>query len=759
MFHTDKQYNDGINERDHLRELLGNLNAKLQSLSESESDVLSNYEQFMAQHVKRLTLLDAAIRDYDLYVKAKISADVQEYDEDGDLPFELLADKPHVVPLRQFGTSIEQINHSLFYCRKLANRTQSQQATAMNVSQSLVSQMESNVKCEYEVGTLREWFQSCGFSIESFAIGQGDGFNRVEGLTRLALNAVAIKAAFSDHVEQMLSIFFESLRLATSADVLTCSLSDSVNNQLCVIYTSGLKSPSELDSLVRQGEAPRRLLNSGPKFIGDITLDEDLKHSRFSKREGIKSVAVLPFSANGEKGIVFLSFRKLQLEIGNPYWEALRRFSHLLAYMFDGVRIHHAIGNVHTLARESACRLNLKAFVESLFNEITSTKEAGDFVTHGDSIRQLLDSTINQRFGDSIASCLLWLKKCDEDDSEALVFDVNDRGAVSRNVPKIDIGKMLGEQDRDFIVLKESVSSERDILKQLRYPSSEGIPSYALVVPFKLGGVTFVKGAVVIALHGQSPNAAERDRYVRVLFGVGQAIARTLEMCMVLKRRRESIARRNRNEKKTKSDLDNLLTSLVSETGHVPTSGTLEKIARLVGLLCDASIVDIWPVDWKTRQFDFEHSVHFTSEAFLSQHEFNSSSVKMALLPRDFGNSYRILENASHESLIVANAQKDSTVNPKTKELGLKTLIGVPIFGPETFRADGLMWVRFANELRGPKIMQIVDDLNAIAKFIHFVWNPAFYEVVSERTRGTLRVSQKSATSLNDDIRLASIDE
>ena len=84
--------------------------------------------------------------------------------------------------------------------------------------------------------------------------------------------------------------------------------------------------------------------------------------------------------------------------------------------------------------------------------------------------------------------------------------------------------------------------------------------------------------------------------------------------------------------------------------------------------------------------------------------------------------------------MLIPNAQYDDRVAPKTRELGFKTMVGIPVVGPTSHRASAIIWVRFlksvSNQLRGANKSlkpQYEHDFIAIAGLVHLILNPGLY--------------------------------
>lgn len=161
----------------------------------------------------------------------------------------------------------------------------------------------------------------------------------------------------------------------------------------------------------------------------------------------------------------------------------------------------------------------------------------------------------------------------------------------------------------------------------------------------------------------------------------------------------------------------------------------LDQIAGFVNQLLGASATHIWPVVWRSSEFENIEIPKFdiSEGGFASMDTgllFNDEEeVGRALAPREEGLSVRLLRGELPSPYFIRDAKTDGRVGDTTRNAGFGSLVGTVVQGPVSYRPEGLIWIRFPKQLgktgKMPKALR--QNVEMISSFVHLLWRPSTF--------------------------------
>lgn len=170
-------------------------------------------------------------------------------------------------------------------------------------------------------------------------------------------------------------------------------------------------------------------------------------------------------------------------------------------------------------------------------------------------------------------------------------------------------------------------------------------------------------------------------------------------------------------------------------------SRRIQVLCESINNLLGADATDIWMVDKQNSSVDITNGGYFFAPRL--QSKFPSLSPEEFLdkvSPRFDGITRRLADNRSDKLFFLPSALSDSQAAEGTRELDLKSVIGLQIREASSLNTDAILWIRF---LRKPGVLCDQDDgsklsetweenLRTIANFVHIVVFHEQYEHLFE---------------------------
>lgn len=665
--------------------------------------MIRNKTQFAAiqkkleQHVS--DMLDLKARAQDDPVAAEELRDTVRYVKNLKAilrEFEALSDPNSwkaVVPLWQMETLATQISQALYVTRTCAGLNQEELATRLKINQSSIAKLESMCKENFTTQTLSQWGKVSGYELLSCFVRTGGGYNDPATICRLGIEAAAIKGMFAPNSLEGLSVFLNRIGAVCEADIVTCYLGAPDSNALQLVHQSG--ADHDLDLYLGSAALCSGLLRQQPRFVNDATADCDFSKSSFAAREGVRTVFYLPFETATGPGIVFVNYRRLMPTPTDVYWSSIKSASHLLSFLMCGNAGSVSVANHPHSAGDydydNANRIAARLFREALNTDVNSQ---GDNIAKPESLKPLL----------TIASESLGIK-----------FDRWDVASPSVIVP-------LGQVSCSA----EPATGQAEAYAGVTITDSDsGNIACGTTIAGELSSGGFLQVSVrpenanssgwTIRLNPESQELS--PEWITRFGGVARALSVMLDT--------SSMIRKARTKRRVRSLVKTLEISVRDKAGP---ADRLHAVARLVNELFGSAIVDLWPIDWQSGRprFTLQDGVRAVNSKFANK------SLE-ALAPRDSGNSTRLALGAASGVMPIGNAVADRSVSHGTVQLGIKALIGAPIIGPDCYRPDGVIWIRF--DTCKEFTAQDRRDVQVIARFVHLIWNPASYYLIPAAKR------------------------
>jgi len=645
-------------------------NAARRSLSQLELDCQHLVNQpASAEVLAQLHALSASVR--------RLEALVQEYEwlKNSEV-------KKDVIPTWQLHSGNFQLSDAAFMVRDVAKLSQDEMADKMETHQNQISRIEGSETENCEIQTMRRWAQKCGYELLMTFVRKAQQ-NDPSTIARLGMETAAIKYFFgnsdSECLKNAFRLFLSRLYEVTSADIATCYIIDERRNCLELFHHLGVFDTEKMEGRVKETDLPMRLLRSksSADFVVDTSSSPDFRSSPFVVREGVRSVFYLPFDA-AIKGILFLSYRT-QIATPSPeYLTALRNLGELVSFLL-GSRPSLPFDLSHN---RSAAPLR--------FRRPDNFLSASDWATRW--VETLIEAAEVQLGLPKVRIMLYW------HDGNELKPDPTLRGSV--------VGTCSSESKNVARVAHEGGPFVLEQGKLLGVPITSGERRTGALVAHDTGGCAL---------------GAEHSEVLEV---VGQAIARIKDFDDVVRRRLPDLFLQTKNarawmQSKRFLRYRQLITELcfgeASESGVVATR--LSSLAELAVHAFKASIVDIWPFDLQHKVFLVDAGANSIATTWRRRFD------RADLAPRPNGNSIRIVREIQRP-LLIADAREDQTVSPATVRLGLRSLLGVPMFGPKATYASGCMWIRFDRRIPKSQHESLIADAKVVAAFADLISDP-----------------------------------
>lgn len=558
----------------------------------------------------------------------------------------------------------------------------------------------------------------------SFDIAKGSGNRQEEEtaskiFTNLSDRLLEIRRHHPLDEKEALKEFLHEVKRASNADVMTCYLSQGPNSptrdELTFLSEKGTWLPHKMGGLVKRRNIQLLLLDKEPQVFENACADYIFSDSDFLRRENVKSVISLPFKGNSQKGIAFLSYRKgseVQPEIGKLLINNVPRWlSSLLGDQRNSPQI--GSGGSQGMQNRDFAELIKKTAAEGLTDE-----RIGEIFKTLSSWLKLRNTffswhEINEEerkirlrylhYDDEMGTSISYDKvECILDDNQGVVAEAAQSGTYVLV---------------DDIYRKEWLRKYKNLPIRGTYPEIRS----ELAVPLNR-----YDGVQVGVLNLESPKKGRfNDDHACQIEKIGQAI-------IIAAQTHEMMAPQNQDLTKSIYTLFDSFIPIEQMT-DIGTPKKVKIITDLAVNIFDACAVDIWQYDHKNQEFSKEWGLS-TSDMFGQKcyaKEFSAEHLREKFQPRKYGNSRQLMENPNTIKRIkdAADPSQKHGVSPDTIALGIRSLLGIPIVGPQSTYPDGVMWLRFDEVVDFNH--DLIETAQKLAGFMHMLWNPLFCNLPS----------------------------
>ncbi|MHB8861739.1 MAG: hypothetical protein ACYC6N_04990 [Pirellulaceae bacterium] len=614
-----------------------------------------------------------------------LNAEIREYEYVKDRSL-----AKNVFPVCQLETGARQYSQSLFLLRKFADRSQKQMADALGTTQGYIAELEHPDRESHQVDLVERWATECDYEFSGFFVRRGE-YNTSAAIDRLGIEAAMLQSFFggsSQHVSQMLRIFLDRLRDVTSVDILTCYLIDP-NSQLSLFHSAGVRDRSRMGGLVKRSNVPLDFMHGSLQYIPDVSKEIRLQSSSFVQREGVRSEFCIPLRrCTSVNGIIFLNFRRLIEEPTQDFCASLEQVPLLIELLLSKVPDYDILFGKDV--GEGSVKMRIAQAIQKMQPLALEGLTAAE---------RCIQDTIHLLGLKSNATYVLYL----QDEDKLVPRYCFPRTAMQHHaIDLCDSGSIVARaaNDNTYTIAEDGSS----LASPIRVEGKEGEMSV---------------GAVLI--DGADPHelTTEHARFIEAHSQAISTILQTSNLWIV-----GAKSQRNKSvklEQGIRNQVIALFDAIQPQSDKA--SKTLPLLAELALNLFGCSSVDIWPFDWKEQRFVTEDGVRKSTEQW--QHRVQAANLD----PRPNGNSRQLIEHCVGHQMLIRNAHRDHSVSPETVNLRFKTLLGQQVYGPESARAEGVMWLRFENQLEDEQEKQLCFDADVFGKFIHLLWNPVVYPV------------------------------
>ena len=613
------------------------------------------------------------------------------------------------------------ISRLLQALRVVSGQTQANLASVLEVSQSTIARQEASVNTSAESKTISAWANSCGYDTHYiFTKRVIESRPTIEGLDRLALISSLIKSQVGTDCSGSLEGFLGAIRKCTGCDDLTCFLGNDETGTLHQIY-GGLDFQRNPMSAVRRRRSPWRYLNQKPCFIQDALSDDWFSRSSYTVQNGIRSVLTVPFKADRSPGLLFLNYKNV-LDYDFEIESAMDALGHIAGYFFSGMVSQ--IFPIYGRYRPETAMMEVSSFIEVLLakrNDLASTAgvKAESWTS---SIVDTLLLWLHENIGTQNSIVSLHRVTGDGKSVELVngapfrpskndVFSISDASSVVAFAAKT----------RQPVIVNRDDGLWHSLYREIEYNEDAYAGGFASQSEIAVPVANSVTGDIVAVLNAESADSnAFKSRHVDVLEAAGHVLTIVLDTCAVIKRAEDQRCK----PKVSSAEIDRCVESIRKALGD--SDDMQQRLRQMAEFICTtfgAYAVDIWPVNWRSGnpEFDIEHGAHY-QDCVGDEQDFWYA-------PRVNGNSSDIVRDPVWDVKIYHKGMPEwRSVCEGTKEQGVVTVAGVAVLGPSSYKADGIIWVRF----KDPKIdsryeNRFSNELKVIAGFTHLIWNPTQY--------------------------------
>jgi len=552
--------------------------------------------------------------------------------------------------------------------------------------------------------------------------------------TNLSNSLNEIKHNHPKNLQDALKEFSLAVKKESAADIMTCYLSQAsdllMKNELNLSAQEGTWFPSKMGGLVKRRNIPLLLLDKQPQVFEDAGADYLFSDSNFLKREKVKAVVSLPFRINSQRGIVFLSYRKgstIQPEINKLLVNKVPRW---ISELLSNKQASPQDKPVREQGMENRdfAELIKKTAIEGLtddrIGEILKTLSCWlDFRNVFFSWHEIDEE--NRKI------CLRYLY-CSEEKEKPITYD-----KIESNLDD-NQGIVAEAAQSGTYVLVNDIYEKKWLRKYKNLPIRGTYPEIRseLAVPLNR-----YDGIHVGVLNLESPKEGKfKEHHARQIEKIGQAIVIAAQTHEMLKITPGSVSQNttqptfqpNQNLSKF---LNTLFDTLINHKTALVVSEEVQKITDLALNFFNTSAVDIWQYDHENQEFTDEWGLSL-SEMFkekCDEQHLSQADLKEKFRPRRNGNSQLLMKQTDKIIRIndVADSSEKHNASPDTIALGIHSLLGVPIVGPQSTYPDGVMWLRFDKNFDFNH--DLIETAQKLAGFVHMLWNPLSYNLPTPR--------------------------
>lgn len=545
-----------------------------------------------------------------------------------------------------------------------------------------------------------------------------------------------IKRNHPEDWQNALKEFLHAVKKESTADVMTCYLSQASNlqtkNELNLFTQEGTRFPSKMGGLVKRRNIPLLLLDKEPKVFEDAGADYLFSDSNFLKREKVKTVISLPFRSNSQRGIVFLSYRKgftNQPEINKLLVNNVPRW---LSVLLSNKQTspQDKPGRDQEMENRDFAELIKKTTIEGLTDERIG--EILKTLSGWLDLRNIFFSW--HEIDEENRKIRLRYLYCSEEKEEPISYDKIE-SSLDENQGIVGEAAQSGTY-----VLVDNIYENKWLKKYKNLPIKGTYPEIRseLAVPLNR-----YDGIHVGVLNLESSEEGKfNEHHARQIEKIGQAIIIAAQTHEMLKRTLGSDSQNiSQPMPLPKQNLVKSLNSLfdkfilINHKTALAVSEEVQKITDLALNLFNASAVDIWQYDHEKQEFSTELglSLSKTFKEKCDKQHLSPDDLKEKFRPRKNGNSHLLMKQTNKIKRIkdAADTSEEHNASPDTIDLGIHGLLGVPIAGPQSTYPDGVMWLRFDKNIDFNH--DLIETAQKLAGFVHMLWNPLSYHLPTPR--------------------------
>jgi len=639
---------------------------------------------------------------------------------------------PTIVPMWYADASMMDLSYALFLAREAKGITRMEMAERLDKSPGLISRWEGSDKTDALKGgkerdirfkTLTDWGDACGYGIDSYFVEKTSDCLKSRLIPVLSQRLAAIAAQYSTFAKEAYRSAAEEILRFCGGDVITCYLPTRESNFLDLITFAGVQFPGEMAGVIRSSNVPLKILktNAG-KFgsvVSDVNDEPGFANSWFVQRESIKSVLYVVFDCEDANGILFISYRKPML-FDEQCNEIVRQLSLQMSLFATLVKYK-------PLVHHSVCQVQASGTLEHL--------------------RQAMVATITPTIFESSPLSLAEAEKLSPIKTELCIANIqNGSMELESKTSGLETDtvseKSLHEVTR--LLLERRLRSNKSTLVLTEEEIPPAIKTLIQEWPFAVKSIYVGLGPwneedrVAIGFNSDVWEECYSTVYRDLLYLHAGQVANNLF----------KIERRADRSPHTKEGLAQIFASILRKEAFSSASQLPKGICECVNKLLGADATDIW-------QIEGGEPVHCLSSAY-SKHwlehvetmGFDIDDVRKKLQPRLGGITRQIANDYSRKIFIIQNANDDSQSGKGTRELKLKTVVGIPICDSSSVTADAVLWIRFASNVG--KTLCEKDSTNVLTKkwnqvlrsigdFIHLLLFSSRYDrvIANASTTGT----------------------
>ena len=551
--------------------------------------------------------------------------------------------------------------------------------------------------------------------------------------TNLSNSLNEIKRNHPEDWKKALEEFLHDVKRESTADVVTCYLSQASNlptkNELKIFTQEGTLFPSKMGGLVKRRNIPLLLLDKEPQVFEDAGADYFFSDSNFLKREKVKTVISLPFRSNSQRGIVFLSYRKgstIQPEINKLLVNNVPRWLSVL------------LSKKQTYPQDKPGR-----------DQGMENRDFAELIK-----KTAIEGLTNERIGEILKTISCWLilrnvffswHEIDEENRKILLRYLYFSGEKEKPISYDKIESNLDDNQSivaeaaqsGTYVLVNDIYEKKWLRKYKNLPIRGTYPEIRseLAVPLNRYDGIHVG---VLNLESSEKGKFSED-HARQIEKIGQAIVIAAQTHEMLKITPGSVSQNvSQPMPLPNQNLVKCLNTLFDTFNHKTALAVSEEVQKITDLALNffnASAVDIWQYDHEKQEFSTELGLSLSKtfkEKCYKQH-LSEDDLKEKFRPRKDGNSQRLMEQTNKIKRIkdAADTSENNNTSPDTIALGINSLLGVPIAGPQSTYPNGVMWLRFDKNIDFNH--DLIETALKLAGFVHMLWNPLSYHLPNPR--------------------------